>query len=880
MEFVSAACNRSTAAADWASGIDGNTVAYAADRLVALYRPQDSSRRGAYKTLRGHAKKITSVRFLRRGSGLQQVDVALATAAADQTVRIWVYDKKAEKWSQSALLDSHDSGIGCLGVSRGKHIPKTCDWLAAGTLDGKVHVYRRFDAKGEQDRVDLVQVLPSGPRRIPLCLEIAFLPNSDVPILIRGGTDQKLDLYALQNNSFVSVVSLQGHADWIRSISVCTFTATEPNKFLCDDTVTTDEEGNEKHHHALRDGDLIIASSSQDKYIRLWRLSADIESVETAEKQPEPAKTTVRVEAEGESELTEDLIDILEEANEAGEDRQLSLKAHAFSVTDSSRGDQRRRYTIMFDALLIGHEDWVNTANWQRACSLDGLYHQPMTLVSASADKSIILWRPDPSTNVWINETRMGEVGGSTLGFHGAMFSPDGTYVFSHGYNGAVNLWSLPSTPENQALNVWEPQIGIAGHFASVESLDWDPSGQFLLTVSLDQTARLYSRWNRGNESTWHEFARPQIHGYDINCMAFISKFKYASGADEKVVRLFSAPKSFLSSLAVLSGEVEPDAAALEEELPVGANVPALGLSNKAVFRGDVQKAGDAHDFRKLASFTAASSTPTALLEALKQPPYEQHLLQNTLWPEISKLYGHGYEIFALGASHDGKVLASAAKAAKAEHAQIRLWSTETWRELCAPLTSHTLTVTCIRFSPDDRYLLSVGRDRTWSVYERNSSSGVYEFKSNNPKAHSRIIWDCSWSHDGALFATASRDKTVKFWKASSKQTGWEAVHTISFDVSVTSVDFTPYSIGNSSVNYLAVGLESGKLDTLSLWQQDGAWKSEKLPSFNESDFHCDVVNCVRWSPRRDSSNVGLLATCGKDCSVRIFKLPFAHYSE
>ncbi|KAI8808585.1 WD40-repeat-containing domain protein [Cladochytrium replicatum] len=419
-----------------------------------------------------------------------------------------------KQWSQSGLLDSLESGVGCLGVSRGKHIPKNCDWLAAGTLDGKVHVYRRSDVKGQQDRVDLVQVLPSGPRRIPLCLEIAFLPNSD---------DQKLDLYAFQNDSFVAVASLQGHADWIRSISVCTFTATEPNKFLCDDTITTDEDGNEKHHHALRDGDLIIASSSQDKYIRLWRLSADIESTAPVEKLPEP-KNTIRSDAEVESELTEDLIDILEEANEAGKDRQLSLKAHAFSVTDPSCGDQSvllmKRNYILID-FSLGDED--------------GLYHQPMTLVTASADKSIILWRPDLSTNVWINETRMGEVGGSTLGFHGATFSPDGTYVFAHGYNGAVNLWSIPSTPENKALNVWEPQIGIAGHFASVESLDWDPSGQFFLTVSWDQNARLYSRWNRGTESSWHEFARPQIHGYDINCMAFISKFKYASGADEKV---------------------------------------------------------------------------------------------------------------------------------------------------------------------------------------------------------------------------------------------------------------------------------------------------------------------------------------------------------
>ena len=36
-------------------------------------------------------------------------------------------------------------------------------------------------------------------------------------------------------------------------------------------------------------------------------------------------------------------------------------------------------------------------------------------------------------------------------------------------------------------------------------------------------------------QTSWHEIARPQIHGYDIQCIAMLSSLKYTSGSDEKV---------------------------------------------------------------------------------------------------------------------------------------------------------------------------------------------------------------------------------------------------------------------------------------------------------------------------------------------------------
>jgi elongator complex protein 2 len=104
---------------------------------------------------------------------------------------------------------------------------------------------------------------------------------------------------------------------------------------------------------------------------------------------------------------------------------------------------------------------------------------------------------------------------------------------------------------------------------------------------------------------------------------------------------------------------------------------------------------------------------------AINQPPFEQYLIQHTLWPEVNKLYGHGFEMISIAASRDGKLIASGSKASKAEHAVVRLWSTSTWKEVCQPLASHSLTVTSIQFSHNDKWLLTVGRDRLWSLFEK-----------------------------------------------------------------------------------------------------------------------------------------------------------------
>lgn len=149
--------------------------------------------------------------------------------------------------------------------------------------------------------------------------------------------------------------------------------------------------------------------------------------------------------------------------------------------------------------MLTGHEDWVNSVRW-----LPKIQDvQPLSLVSASADKSVIIWSFDDESGVWFNKVRLGNVGGTTLGYYGALVLPGGKKLLAHGYHGALQCWDLVD-------DGWISVLGISGHELSVQDICWNPSGTYLLSTSLDQTTRLFAEWKRGDKKSWHEMARTQ----------------------------------------------------------------------------------------------------------------------------------------------------------------------------------------------------------------------------------------------------------------------------------------------------------------------------------------------------------------------------------
>ncbi|KAK6931542.1 WD40 repeat [Dillenia turbinata] len=524
-------------------------------------------------------------------------------------------------------------------------------------------------------------------------------------------------------------------------------------------------------------------------------------------------------------------------------------------------------YQISLESLLIGHEDWVYSVQWQppSLASVEGTeYDQPLSILSASMDKTMMIWQPERTTGIWMNVVSVGELSHCALGFYGGHWSRTSDAILAHGYGGAFHLWK----------NV-------------VTDISWARSGEYLISVSHDQTTRVFAPWQNITSSSdgnsWHEVARPQVHGHDINCVTIIPRkgnHRFVSGADEKVARVFEAPMSFLKTKNNSTSKTCNFAEHLEVDVQIlGANMSALGLSQKPIYIHAERETAYRNNNNGL---DFLETIPDAVPAVFTEPPIEDQLAWHTLWPESHKLYGHGNELFSLCCDHQGKLVASSCKAQSAVVAEIWLWQVGSWKAV-GRLQSHSLTVTQLEFSHDDNFLLAVSRDRQFSVFSINrTGTGEISYRLvTRLEAHKRIIWACSWNPCGHEFATGSRDKTVKIWGVDNESSVKQLSVLPQFSSSATTISWACVDqLSNDGI--LAIGLESGLLELWSLLitrADDGRTRMPSVPAclvqLDAFMCHTSAVNRLAWKTCDDSeeSKSMQFASCGADHSVRVYEV-------
>ena len=761
-------------------------------RKHGLTAKQDTQLHGVRAVLNGHTKPVNAVKFFSTPSSDFSI---ILSGAADNTLRLWRAGRSALSHVECCrIVPAHSSSITRIATLPGS------DVFATGASDGTVKIWKLVhDDNYTLIDVELSQTIALSPKYFPLNLALANLDNSSI-VLAVAGTRSTIQIFVSKDTQFQLAATLGGHEGWIRALAFTRETVAD-------------------------ESDLLLASASQDKYIRLWRFHRGDEL---------PAASSA-----------------LNDPSLGGLSKSLSNKVHWVDSPTS-------KHSVTFEALLLGHEDWIYTASWRHR-------EGKLQLLSTSEDNSLAIWESDPSSGVWICTTRLGEISaqkgsttatGSAGGFWIGLWSPDGDSVVSLGRTGSWRKWMFSKTED-----MWTQQVAITGHVREVKGACWSRDGSYILTTGSDQTTRLYSQWKReGSDGSWHEISRPQIHGYDLNCIDAVSNSQFISGADEKLLRVFDEPKGVADMLNKLCDVDVSNVAGL----PDAANIPVLGLSNKAI-----QAVGDNDAVEDSEEDARQAVDPSSVIRRstldFSHPPFEDHLARHLLWPETEKLYGHGYEISAVAVSRDGTLVATACRASSIEHAVIRLYDTKDWLEVKPSLKAHSLTVTALTFSHDDKYLLSVGRDRQWVVWERGVDSSQYVLKHANPKGHTRMILGGAWTPlEQPTFLTAGRDKSVKIWQIMDGDVQLKG--TINATAAVTAVACSNMLSTDRFV--LAFGTEIGEIGIGST--AAGSLAQVDVTTVSGTISPVKTINQVTWRPGRPVDKQQI-AVVSDDTSVRIY---------
>ena len=747
--------------------------------------------------LRGHAARVTSVAWVlvpQCGDGKDNFvdgyadEMELLSASQDGALRLWRRDFGGD-WHAAGEIRGHSSSVTALACHTARD---GALFAATASVDCTIRLWTRPAGKGGELICVAVATVPSSS--VFEAVALTSLPRNsagdggssvanDDPgpyglLVAAGGVDTRVHLFTADGPPGARLVfrmALTGPTDWVRNLAFSSAGAL--------------------HEHFATAGApppvVRLAAACKDGKARLWRVSVvdcgpcttTATGATTSSSSNNTNKSDGSDGGEGggglggggggseESQLRALLAVV---AGDADEDRMAALQPNRTFITRYGMA-----YEVAFDALLAGgHTGWLTSASWHPpvlgACGKS--LEQPPCLLTASMDKTLIVWRPEAAAGsagggggawagAWRPVARLGAAGGAVAGFFGAHITADARMIVAHGYRGSIHSWvaggpgAVAPAPllrvggggsggDGVAEVVFDVRPCAQGHAGAVTDACWAADGSYLVSCATDCTTRAWvpvASARAGGAAAWLEAGRPQIHGFEMAAVALprAHAHRLFSAGDEKVLRVFDASRLFLRTLRMLAA---PGAAACasggastesDDERAEAAYLPELSLTNRAAASGEAAAGAyraDGLDAEPLAADGDAPAQPARLpvssaaaasvadaLACAAAPPLDEDIVRLSRWPERDKLFGHANEVVALAANEAGTLIASACKARAEAHASVLIWSTDTGSLLQTLQPAHKLTVVALSFAsrPDGGELLaSASKDRSIAVWE------------------------------------------------------------------------------------------------------------------------------------------------------------------